>query len=120
MSSITRISSSIQILYARKPLLFPPKSVPNSVFYSGESGFGVIAGKHKIRGNKVCLANYSLEGSVQGLDNLPLSIELLPILSDIQFDRVIAEAQQLEEPVLIVWYDLFFNFFLINLGLKFL
>lgn len=97
-------------------MLFPPNSVPNSVFYSGGSGFGVIAGKHKIRGKKVCLANYSLEGSVQGLDNLPLSIELLPILSDTQFDHVIAEAQQLEEPVLIVWYDLFFNFFLINLG----
>ncbi|XP_038709966.1 thioredoxin-like 3-2, chloroplastic isoform X1 [Tripterygium wilfordii] len=42
-------------------------------------------------------------GTVQELDDSPVSIELEPICSESQFDRVIAEAHQLEEPVIIVW-----------------
>ncbi|XP_044508552.1 thioredoxin-like 3-2, chloroplastic isoform X2 [Mangifera indica] len=46
----------------------------------------------------------SKEGSVQQLDDdAPVSVELAPISSESQFDRVIAEAQQLEEYVIIVW-----------------
>nr|XP_015877263.2 thioredoxin-like 3-2, chloroplastic isoform X1 [Ziziphus jujuba var. spinosa] len=43
------------------------------------------------------------EGSVQGLDDSPVSVELAAISSESQFDRVIAEAQQLEESVIVVW-----------------
>ncbi|XP_012080950.1 thioredoxin-like 3-2, chloroplastic [Jatropha curcas] len=46
---------------------------------------------------------WSAEGSVQELDDSPVSIELETICSESQFDRVIAEAQQLEEAVIIVW-----------------
>lgn len=47
----------------------------------------------------------SKEGSLQELDDdAPVSVELAPISSETQFDRVIAEAQQLEESVIIVWY----------------
>ncbi|KDP30470.1 hypothetical protein JCGZ_16149 [Jatropha curcas] len=45
---------------------------------------------------------WSAEGSVQELDDSPVSIELETICSESQFDRVIAEAQQLEEAVIIV------------------
>lgn len=41
--------------------------------------------------------------SVKELDDSPVSIELQP-LDESNFDRVIAEAQQLEESVIIVWY----------------
>lgn len=108
MSHIVGISSSIQIMHARKPLFSPNSaikavsSVPNYALQSGEIGVGLVAGGNNIR-EKVLLANYSGEGSAQALENLPVSVELLPILSETQFDRVIAEAQQLEEPVLIVW-----------------
>ncbi|KAA8534412.1 hypothetical protein F0562_031929 [Nyssa sinensis] len=43
------------------------------------------------------------EGPVRGLDSSPVSIELEPITSESQFDRVIAGAQQLEESVIVVW-----------------
>ncbi|CAN0825674.1 Thioredoxin-like 3-2, chloroplastic [Linum grandiflorum] len=45
------------------------------------------------------------QGSVQELDDQPVSIELIPISSDTQFDLVIAEAanQQLHEAAIIVW-----------------
>ncbi|XXG45415.1 hypothetical protein AAC387_Pa02g0502 [Persea americana] len=38
----------------------------------------------------------------QDLD-APTSIDLQPISSEEQFDRTIAEAQQLEEPIIVVW-----------------
>lgn len=48
---------------------------------------------------------YFEEGSsVQHLDDSPLLVQLETVCSETQFDRVIAEAQQLEEPVIIVWY----------------
>ncbi|XP_056169198.1 thioredoxin-like 3-2, chloroplastic isoform X2 [Syzygium oleosum] len=37
------------------------------------------------------------------LDDSPVSVELEPICSESQFDRVVAEAQQLEESVIVVW-----------------
>lgn len=48
------------------------------------------------------------EGSIQELDeddddHAPVSIPLTPISSESQFERVIAEAQQLDESVIIVW-----------------
>ncbi|KAH7547867.1 hypothetical protein JRO89_XS14G0030100 [Xanthoceras sorbifolium] len=46
----------------------------------------------------------SKEWSVQELDDdAPVSVELQPINSETQFDRVVAEVQQPEEPVIIVW-----------------
>ncbi|XP_057979178.1 thioredoxin-like 3-2, chloroplastic isoform X2 [Malania oleifera] len=43
------------------------------------------------------------EGPLEGLDDLPFSVELGPICSETQFDRIVAEAQQLEESLIIVW-----------------
>lgn len=37
----------------------------------------------------------------------PSSIELVPITTEEQFDRIIAEAQQLEESVVVLWLDIF-------------
>ncbi|GFZ14726.1 WCRKC thioredoxin 2 [Actinidia rufa] len=47
--------------------------------------------------------SHSEEGSVQGLDSSPVAVELERISSEGQFDRVVAEAQQIEESVVIVW-----------------
>ncbi|KAG5574738.1 hypothetical protein H5410_054872 [Solanum commersonii] len=49
------------------------------------------------------LENHDGESSVQDLDDSPASIELQPISDEPQFDRVIAEAQQLDESVVILW-----------------
>lgn len=55
-------------------------------------------------GNVKALTNYSEERSLRGgVDSMPVSVELEPICSESQFDRVIAEAQQLEESVVILW-----------------
>ncbi|KAH0777657.1 hypothetical protein KY290_009068 [Solanum tuberosum] len=49
------------------------------------------------------LENHDGESSVQDLDDSPASIELQPISDEPQFDRVIAEAQQLDESLVILW-----------------
>lgn len=41
-----------------------------------------------------------------GEDDAPASIELVPIVSEAQFDRIVAEAHQLEESIVVVWFDL--------------
>ncbi|GMI83384.1 hypothetical protein HRI_002007700 [Hibiscus trionum] len=43
------------------------------------------------------------EGNLEELDDAPLTVELQQICSESQFDRVIAEAQQLEESLIILW-----------------
>ncbi|XP_007009915.2 PREDICTED: thioredoxin-like 3-2, chloroplastic [Theobroma cacao] len=40
---------------------------------------------------------------LEELDDAPLAVELQQICSESQFDRVIAEAQQLEESLIILW-----------------
>lgn len=46
------------------------------------------------------------QGSVQnGLESSSVKLELIP--SETQFDRVIGDAQQLDESVVILWYVLF-------------
>lgn len=56
-------------------------------------------------GRVKAITNSSQQGSIQGLDtSSPVSIELKPILNETQFDRMIAEAEQLDESVVILWY----------------
>ncbi|GAB2250572.1 hypothetical protein Droror1_Dr00016822 [Drosera rotundifolia] len=43
------------------------------------------------------------EASIQELESAPVAVELLPICSEDQFHRVIEEAQQGQEPVIVVW-----------------
>lgn len=50
------------------------------------------------------LTSWTKEGPLRDLGDSPVSVELEPISSDTQFDRVVGEAQQLEELVAIVWY----------------
>ncbi|CDO99772.1 unnamed protein product [Coffea canephora] len=111
MSGIMKTHPTNEYLHERM-LFFGPTletrmifSVPNEKIQSKINRIRLIGGGgNKVKGKAALLANYSDEGSVQGaLDNSPISIELEPILSESQFDRVIAEAQQLEEPILIVW-----------------
>lgn len=50
------------------------------------------------------LGAWTQEGSLQELDDSPVSVELHPICSETHFDRVLAEAQKLEESVIVLWY----------------
>ncbi|KAF8397726.1 hypothetical protein HHK36_016648 [Tetracentron sinense] len=54
---------------------------------------------HAIRGK---ITTISASSEEQNLDS-PVSIELEPIINEGQFDRIIAEAQQLEESLIILW-----------------
>ncbi|XP_004307366.1 PREDICTED: thioredoxin-like 3-2, chloroplastic [Fragaria vesca subsp. vesca] len=45
----------------------------------------------------------SPEGSLRELDDSPVSVDLVPICSEAQFDRVVAQAQQLRQPFVVVW-----------------
>ncbi|XP_019267459.1 PREDICTED: thioredoxin-like 3-2, chloroplastic isoform X1 [Nicotiana attenuata] len=60
----------------------------------------------KFRARAEVLENNREESSVQDLDNSPASVELQPISSEAQFDRVISEAQQIDESVVILWVEL--------------
>ncbi|PON41717.1 Thioredoxin [Trema orientale] len=56
-----------------------------------------------IGGRIAVLKAWTQEGSLQELDDSPVSVDLTPISSETHFDRVIADAQQLEESVIILW-----------------
>ncbi|KAL9388522.1 hypothetical protein Peur_017127 [Populus x canadensis] len=64
----------------------------------------ILPGKiHGFEGGNGIFHAWSQEGSLQEVDDSPVSFELEPIYSESQFDRVIAEAQQLVESFIIVW-----------------
>lgn len=50
------------------------------------------------------LGAWTQEGWLQELNDSPVSVELHPICSETHFDRVLAEAQKLEESVIVLWY----------------
>ncbi|MBA0566644.1 hypothetical protein Golob_011442, partial [Gossypium lobatum] len=58
-------------------------------------------------GNFGIFSAWREEGQLEELDDAPLTVELQQICSESQFDRVIAEAQQLEESLIILWYVYF-------------
>ncbi|XP_019198701.1 PREDICTED: thioredoxin-like 3-2, chloroplastic [Ipomoea nil] len=105
MSNVLQISPASKITYlnTKPPFCFPNFNLiraiacpPNLVAVCPiKTHFGV--------GKIEALAKYGEEGSVQGLDDSPASIELQPISSESQFDRVVAEAQQLGESLVILW-----------------
>uniref|UniRef100_A0A5B6YPE5 Thioredoxin domain-containing protein n=1 Tax=Davidia involucrata TaxID=16924 RepID=A0A5B6YPE5_DAVIN len=112
MSSVIQIFPCIKSLQRTESLCFSydlhrvSPYFSNSAFKtaSSVSNSVVLTRKINVNGGHVkALTNFSEEGPVQGLDSSPVSIELEPITSEIQFDRVIAGAQQLEESVIIVW-----------------
>ncbi|MBA0808900.1 hypothetical protein Gohar_024601, partial [Gossypium harknessii] len=53
-------------------------------------------------GNFGIFSAWREEGQLEELDDAPLTVELQQICSESQFDRVIAEAQQLEESLIIL------------------
>lgn len=59
------------------------------------------------RGKFKIFSAWREEGQLEELDDAPLTVELQQICSESQFDRVIAEAQQLEESLIILWYVYF-------------
>ncbi|XP_065860889.1 thioredoxin-like 3-2, chloroplastic isoform X2 [Euphorbia lathyris] len=76
-----------------KTLSFPRKSVGSHFTWESLAFCGKIQALNALSG----------ERALRELDDSPVSVELVPIISESQFDRIIAEAQQLEESVIIVW-----------------
>lgn len=81
-------------LFVPRVLSFSSTKITKSVIFPGKIDHLIRVTKH--------------EGSIKELnedddDHAPVSIPLTPIGSESQFDRVIAEAQQLDESVIIVW-----------------
>ncbi|KAK4403899.1 Pumilio4 [Sesamum angolense] len=75
-------------------------------FFNCRSNFNSWSSFRGIKGRRLGLcSSYNEAGSITqpGLENMPLSVELEPISSESQFDRVVAEAQQLEESVVVLW-----------------
>lgn len=88
-------SSRLQLFQSKLSLSTNPSILKLGFEYS--SKFCVIKG-----GNIKALTNYT-QGSVQnGLESSFVKLEL--ISSETQFDRVIGDAQQLDESLVILWY----------------
>lgn len=103
-----RISPAFNPLHQSKPLRF---SFDLSGFHrhfsnpaSSVIDCGLRSSKIRVIGLRIkALNSHSEEGSVQGLDSSPVSVDLEPITSESQFDHVVSEAQRLDEPVVILW-----------------
>lgn len=69
--------------------------------------FGIDFQPIKVQGLALQSSSYDEGGSIAqpGAESLQLSTNLEPISSESQFDRVVAEAQQLEESVVVLWYE---------------
>ncbi|GFP91846.1 thioredoxin-like 3-2 chloroplastic [Phtheirospermum japonicum] len=90
---------SVKTQYSKPPLLFNPCCSVDSNSISWNCF------RH-INGRRLVLhSSFVGGGSITqpGLENMPLSVDFEPISSEAQFDRVIAEAQQLEESVVVLW-----------------
>ncbi|KAL1817423.1 hypothetical protein DCAR_0521852 [Daucus carota subsp. sativus] len=104
MSGIIQISpltkhplDSSRLLLFQSQLNFPSSSSILQLGFEYSNRFCVIKG-----GNLRALTNNYTQGSVQnGLESSPVKLEL--ISSETQFDRVIADAQQLDESVIVLW-----------------
>ncbi|CAA0806384.1 Thioredoxin-like 3-2- chloroplastic [Striga hermonthica] len=84
----------------------PIDSKRKPLFSTKKSNFVDWVSFHHIKGPRlVSQSNNGEGGSIAQpcLENMPLSMELEPISSETHFDRVIAEAQQLEESLVVLW-----------------
>ncbi|PPD97324.1 hypothetical protein GOBAR_DD05669 [Gossypium barbadense] len=94
-------------IHLQKTMPVPSKSFSNikELFYS-YSNRKILGFDEKINGfggNFGIFSAWREEGQLEELDDAPLTVELQQICSESQFDRVIAEAQQLEESLIILW-----------------
>ncbi|KAI3758144.1 hypothetical protein L6452_05696 [Arctium lappa] len=108
MSNVIRLLP-ISPLQSPKSLYLPSHRLAFST--SGSSTFlsdfcDRLKGKNDVNGGRMkAFTTISQQGSIRGLDysSSPVSIDLKPILNETQLDRVIAQAQQLDESVVILW-----------------
>ncbi|XP_028788988.1 thioredoxin-like 3-2, chloroplastic [Neltuma alba] len=75
----------------------------NSLSFDCGSPFSSVYTSRRIHRFGKRLVSLRQEGSLQELDESPISIELEPISSETMFDRVITEAQKPDDAVVIVW-----------------
>ncbi|XP_010241842.1 PREDICTED: thioredoxin-like 3-2, chloroplastic isoform X2 [Nelumbo nucifera] len=112
MSDSLRFSPCVQSLQRRKPCesssghvsflnCFSTLEPRAAALVRSPLGFPIKT-NNTFQRNIMKATAWSTEDPVQDLD-APVSIELQPIVSEAEFDRMIAEAQQLEESVIVVW-----------------
>ncbi|KAL7109358.1 hypothetical protein ACP275_06G170800 [Erythranthe tilingii] len=96
------ILPSVKTQYSRIPSLYNPfssiKSNRNSIFPNNIF--------HPNRVQRLVLhTSYTESGSVTqpGQDDIRVSVDLVPVSSESDFDRVVAGAQQLDESVVVLW-----------------
>ncbi|PIN00577.1 Thioredoxin [Handroanthus impetiginosus] len=103
------VSSSVKSQYPRIRLSYNAYCFIDSKrkpILNCQLNFNFPGSFHHIKGQRLVLnSSYSEGGPISelGLENMPLSVELEPISSESQFDRVVAEAHQLEESVIVLW-----------------
>ncbi|XP_020525556.1 thioredoxin-like 3-1, chloroplastic isoform X2 [Amborella trichopoda] len=111
MAAFSQSFSSVQALNQKTHISIPCNSAyvgnlrVTQHFLIADNSSGCMVSNHVDpckRGQSLIMATWSVEGASQDVE-LPSSIELEPITSEKQFDRVIAEAQDLEESVIILW-----------------
>ncbi|PIN03360.1 hypothetical protein CDL12_24111 [Handroanthus impetiginosus] len=107
--SVMEVSSSVKSQYPRIRLSYNAYCFIDSKrkpILNCQLNFNFPGSFHHIKGQRLVLnSSYSEGGPISelGLENMPLSVELEPISSESQFDRVVAEAHQLEESVIVLW-----------------
>ncbi|PWA72929.1 Thioredoxin [Artemisia annua] len=79
-----------------------------STFFVSDVGLNLKSKRCNVNVNggvrmKVVSSGIDSVSSSSSSSSLPVSIELKPILNESQFDRVIAEADQIDESVVILW-----------------
>ncbi|KAL3650000.1 Thioredoxin-like 3-2, chloroplastic [Castilleja foliolosa] len=100
---------SLKTQYPKPHLLYNPFSFDskrNPIFTSESNSVSWNCFHRHINGRRLVLhSSYVESGSItqSDLENMPLSVDFEPISNETQFDRVIAEAQQLEESVVVLW-----------------
>ncbi|XP_042015555.1 thioredoxin-like 3-2, chloroplastic [Salvia splendens] len=102
-----KISPSVKTHYLRiPPYCFVDSSRKFNYSNGGANSVSRSCSFHQMKGRRLaisCNSNESRPISQQELEISPLSMELVPISSESHFDRVIAEAQHLDESVVILW-----------------
>ncbi|KAI7991462.1 hypothetical protein LOK49_LG12G02896 [Camellia lanceoleosa] len=100
------MSSAIRFSLPFKSLCFScDQHYPKSAFRRASlaTNHDVCSRKIDLNGGYDRIKALTSHSSVHGLESSLVSVKLEPISSESQFGRVVAEAQQLEESVVIVW-----------------
>uniref|UniRef100_A0A1J3GR31 Thioredoxin-like 3-2, chloroplastic n=1 Tax=Noccaea caerulescens TaxID=107243 RepID=A0A1J3GR31_NOCCA len=103
MSEIVNLPPSLRSLNPKISLLLP-RQISSSFSQPIKFKFICFPEKHCLVAERIRAVDArKQDGRLQELDDSPVSVELGPICSESNFDKVMEEAQKLGESVVIVW-----------------